>query len=107
MIGTVGVSVWQGGTVALAVPVENRGGRGAGNVTVTALTLGTGARTDPTSLPVALGEIAPNGRGVVQASFTSLAVPNSYLLTVQGIVPRSRPYQDIQEDREGALEGEC
>ena len=84
VIGTVGVSVWQGGTVALAVPVENRGGRGAGNVTVTALTLGTGARTDPTSLPVALGEIAPNGRGVVQASFTSLAVPNSYLLTVRG-----------------------
>jgi hypothetical protein len=83
-VGEPSTSVWSDGTVALAVPIENDGGRGAGNVQVTALTLGTGVRIAPASLPIGLGEIAPGERAVVQARFNSLAVPGDYPLTVSG-----------------------
>lgn len=83
-VGSTGVSIWSDSTVSLAIAVENRGGRGAGDVNVTALTLGVGHRTDPATLPVALGEIASRRRAVIQALFTGLTVPGSYLLTVSG-----------------------
>ena len=83
-VGEPGISVWSDGTVSLAIPVENRGGRGAGNVQVMTLALGTGNRIDPVALPVVLGEIAPKRRGVVQSEFTMLTVPGDYSLTLSG-----------------------
>ncbi|MBD5634088.1 MAG: hypothetical protein IAI49_06380, partial [Candidatus Eremiobacteraeota bacterium] len=83
-VGQLGYSVWTDGTLAVAIPVENQGGRGAGNVHVNAISVGAGTRTSPTVLPVLLGEIAPHRRGVVQSTFHGLSNPGDYTLTVAG-----------------------
>ena len=83
-VGEPALSIWSDGTISLAIPVENHGGRGAGDVQVTNLAFGSGHRLEPVSLPVLLGEIAPRARGVVQTQFNGLTVPGSGSLTVSG-----------------------
>ena len=83
-VGQLGVSVWKDGTVAIAIPVKNVGNRGAGDVHINKLEIAGGTRTLPATLPVNLGEIAPQNRGVVQTTFTGLAVPGTYKLEVTG-----------------------
>jgi hypothetical protein len=83
-VGEPALSIWSDGTISLAIPIENRGGRGAGDVRVTKLAFGSGHRLVPAGLPVMLGEIAPRTRGVVQTQFNALAVPGSDSLTVAG-----------------------
>jgi hypothetical protein len=83
-VGKPALSIWSDGTVSLAIPIENHGGRGAGDVQVATLAFGPGHRIEPASLPVLLGEIAPGARGVVQTLFNALTVPGDYSLTVSG-----------------------
>ncbi|MEO8746626.1 MAG: hypothetical protein ABI379_03070 [Rhodanobacter sp.] len=83
-VGEPVLSIWSDGTISLAIPIENQGGRGAGDVEVTKLAFGAGHRIGPASLPVPVGEIAPGARGVVQAQFNALTVPGSDALTVSG-----------------------
>src|SRR6516225_7788080 len=42
-----GISIWKDGTVAISIPVRNVGDRGAGNVTVSSLTISGGSMTLP------------------------------------------------------------
>jgi hypothetical protein len=83
-LGPVGYSLWSDGSLALAIPIMNSGNRAAGDVKVAAVTLGTGTRITPATLPVALGEIVPTRRGILDARFGSLAAPGKYLLSVAG-----------------------
>ena len=83
-IEQLGVSIWKDGTVAIAVPIRNVGDRGAGDVHVNNVQISGGVRTLPATLPVALGEMFPLQRGVVQTTFSSLGVPGTYKLTVAG-----------------------
>ena len=82
--GEPGASVWDDGTVSLAAPITNNGGGAATHVEVTAISLGCGSLSQPVTLPVALGAIAADERGVVKAQVKSLAVPASYTLSVKG-----------------------
>jgi hypothetical protein len=84
VVGQLGVSVWTNGTVAIAIPVENRGTKAAGDVHLTGLGASGGTRTQPATLPVKLGEIVPHRRAVAQATFTGLSNPGNHTLTVSG-----------------------
>ncbi len=83
-VGQLGISIWKDGTVAIAIPIRNVGDRGAGDVHVNNVVIAGGVRTLPASLPVALGELIPLHRGVVQTTFASLSVPGIYKLEVAG-----------------------
>jgi hypothetical protein len=87
--------VWGDGSLAVAIPITNSGNRGAGDVKVSAVTLGGGSRVAPAALPVPLGEIVPTRRAVLDARFASLAAPGKYPLTVSGsyvVDGRSHPF---------------
>ena len=83
-LGPVGYSLWGDGSLAVAIPIVNSGNRGAGDVKVSAVTLGSGNRVAPAVFPIPLGEIVPTKRAVLDARFASLSVPGKYPLTVSG-----------------------
>lgn len=83
-LGPIGYSVWSDGSLAVAIPITNSGNRSAADVHVLEVTLGSGNRVIPASLPITLGEIIPTRRAVLNARFASLAVPGKHLLTVSG-----------------------
>jgi len=82
--GPVGYSVWGDGSLAVAIPIINTGNRGAGDVKVSGVTLGSGSRVTPTVFPISLSEIVPTKQAVLNARFAALAVPGNYPLTVSG-----------------------
>ena len=83
-LGPVGYSVWSDGSLTVAIPIMNSGNRAAADVKVTAVTVGSGTRITPATLPVPLGEIMPTRRAVLDGRFGSLTVPGKYLLSVAG-----------------------
>jgi hypothetical protein len=84
----IGSSVWEDGTISLAVPIVNLGTSTASDVRVTSISLRSfsinGTRTDGAVLPLSLGQIAPNLRRVLDTRFSGLPFASSYLLTVSG-----------------------
>jgi hypothetical protein len=66
----------------------NRGSFTAANVSVNSISLRTlgvsGTRSDETTLPLNLGEIAPDARAVLNTRFSDLPFAFSYLLSVSG-----------------------
>ena len=62
-------SVWPDGTVALTLPVENQGAFSVGGVSLTQFDVQGGTRLAPATLPVALGEVAPDGVSVVDGHY--------------------------------------
>ena len=84
-IGLVGASVWDDGSVALAISLENEGNKAAPDVRVVSVTFGAGKRVTPGVLPVDLGEILSENRAVIKARFQMLTVPGACTLTVSGL----------------------
>jgi bifunctional non-homologous end joining protein LigD len=94
-IGDVGYSIWDDGSIALAIPIVNEGDSPAASVQVSSLTFGRGKRAKPVTLPFPLGEIVSEQRAVLQSRFTSLATPGNYALAVSGTYTyrgTSRPF---------------
>jgi len=106
-LGPVGYSLWSDGSLAVAIPIMNSGNRAAADVKVAAVTLGSGNRITPAALPIPLGEIVPTRRAVLDARFTSLAVPGKYPLAVSGtyvLDGKSHPFtaqMDLAVERSG------
>ncbi len=84
-IATVGSSVWNDGSVALAIPIENIGNKAAAAVQVFSVSFGYGSRVDPAAFPVPLGEIVSEQQRVLNARFGSMVTPGDYQLTVSGV----------------------
>jgi hypothetical protein len=84
-IGLVGSSVWDDGSVSLAISIENDGNRAAEKVQVVSVTFGFGSRKNPLILPVDLGEILSEGQAILKARFQMVNVPGTYTLTVSGL----------------------
>jgi len=83
-ITTVSSSVWEDGSVSLAIPILNIGNKAVDNVQVSSVSFGNGNRVNPTNLPVLLGEIISTQSAVLDARFQSIAIPGKYSLTVSG-----------------------
>lgn len=73
-------------SLIVRLPIINEGTAVAGNVAVTAITLGTAPRLQPVSFPVPLGSLPPGGVAVLEAQFSRSALPTGALplLTVRG-----------------------
>jgi hypothetical protein len=91
-IGPVAHSIWDDGTLSMAIPIENSGNRPAGDVKVSSISLGDAKLVAPAALPVPMGEIISNRRSVLQTRFSSL-VSGSYTLTVTGVYADNRASQ--------------
>lgn len=83
-LGPIAYSVWPDGSLAIAAPVTNSGHRSASDVKISAVTFASGTRLTPAALPVSLGEIVATRAAVINARFSSLAVPGKYPFTVTG-----------------------
>ncbi|MBI3677852.1 MAG: hypothetical protein HY243_14685 [Proteobacteria bacterium] len=90
-LGASGYSVWSDGSIAVAVPILNDGGRVATNVAITDVTLSGASRAEPLVLPMIVGQIIPTGRAVLQTRFSALAVPGSYTLALSGLYADGGP----------------
>ena len=80
-------TVWPDGTVALTLPIENQGEFSVGGVSLTQFDVQGGTRVAPATLPVALGEVVPDGVRVVDgqykvASGSALAVKAAGTFTI-------------------------
>lgn len=83
-IGVVTSSVWDDGTVALAISVENHSAVPVRHTNVSAITVSSGKRTKPLVLPQTLGDLHPAQRAIMDAHFSGLTTPGSYELIVSG-----------------------
>jgi hypothetical protein len=83
-LGVVTSSVWDDGTIALAIPVENHSPSPARQVEVLALSLSSGKRTKPSSLPQDLGDISADHRAIANARFLELPNSGEYELAISG-----------------------
>ena len=77
-------TVWDDGSVAMTIPVENQGGNPAREVKVTSLDIQDGSRLQPASLPLALGEILPEGVQVMDALFKFPKLGTAYGVKLAG-----------------------
>jgi hypothetical protein len=95
---TPGVAVEGTTKLLVALPLENNGKHEAKNVTVNEVHLQAGNRELPVTLPVDLGDIAPDTRKVLQLRFevAGLNASSAYELTVKGRY-RSRDHDDSRE----------
>jgi hypothetical protein len=103
-IGPVAYSIWSDGSISLAVPIENAGGRSATNVQLAHIVFSNGARVEPTSLPLLLGEIVPTKRAIVDARFSSLVIPGTYELSVSGTYTVGGKTESFSDKRDIAVE---
>jgi hypothetical protein len=94
--GMPGVAVEGATKLLIALPLDNTGKHEARDVTVTELRLAGGNRELPVTLPYHAGNIAPDGRAVVEARFDvpGLDPSKSYTLEVEG---RYRERRDNEE----------
>jgi hypothetical protein len=94
-VGMPGVAVENNTKLLIALPLDNTSKREARNVTLTEVRLKDGTRELPATLPVNVGDIAPDGRKVVQTRFNvpGLDPSKKYELEVEG-------HYRSQEDRE-------
>jgi hypothetical protein len=76
----------EGNTLFILLPVMNTGTGTATAVQATSITLGQLKPTTPSSLPLALGNMAPGAVSLVNLAFTNttLIIGNVYLLTLHG-----------------------
>ena len=106
-LGPVNYSLWNDGSLALAIPIMNSGQRAAAAVAVSAIAVGSGNRVTPAALPIPLGEIVPTNRAVLDVRFASLAAPGKFPLTVSGtyvLDGKSHPFTaqtDLVVERSG------
>lgn len=77
-------SIWDDGTVSLAIPLENQGDAPATNVTITGMSAGGGTYAGPTPLPYPAGTIDPDEVQHLSALFSSLDGHSPFSLTIQG-----------------------
>jgi hypothetical protein len=63
-------SIWDDGTVSLAIPLQNDSDRSAANVTVTSISVPSATYLGPNSLPIRLGEMIPQTVQVMDARFS-------------------------------------
>ena len=84
--------------VLLALPIENTGEGEADDVTITAVSLTSGTRELPASLPTVLGSIAEDQRKVVQLRFDvpGLNASTTYDLTADGTYRPARDKDDLK-----------
>jgi hypothetical protein len=83
--GEAAFSIWDDGSVSLAIPLRNNSETSADKVRVTQISLRSGTRLEPASLPIELGEITPDRSAMVYARFTvPKADGTKYLLTLTG-----------------------
>lgn len=83
-LGVVTNSVWNDGTIALAIPLENHSASSARQTEISALSLSSGKLAKPASLPQKLGDIGPASRAIANARFSGLANPGAYELLISG-----------------------
>jgi hypothetical protein len=83
-LGVVTSSVWDDGTVALAIPVENPSAVPVRQTEISAITISSGKLVKPASLPQHLSDISQERRAIVDAHFSGLANPGAYELIISG-----------------------
>jgi hypothetical protein len=77
-------TVWDDGSVAVAIPIEDQGQNPARNVQVTKFNIQSGTRIAPAQLPLTLGLILPKGVDVMDAHYKFPAVGTTYSVNVGG-----------------------
>jgi len=79
-------SIWQNGTVALAIPLQNQGNGPAANVSISNIQADSGGYFGPTTFPYAAGDLAPDEGQPLNAEFTMSAsqAQSNFPLTVSG-----------------------
>jgi hypothetical protein len=82
----VSSSVWDDGTVSLAIPLENQGNTPALDVSIQSVQAGSGSYLGPASFPYPVGIITPGATQALSAQFamTSQLSHSKYPLVVQG-----------------------
>jgi hypothetical protein len=83
-LGRVRSSVWNDGTIALAIPLENHSSSPARQTDISTLSLSSGRLGKAASLPQSLGDIGPARRAIADARFSGLANPGTYELLISG-----------------------
>jgi hypothetical protein len=77
-------SIWDNGTVSLAIPLQNQGDAPANNVFITNMTAGAGTYAGPTPFSYAIGTLDRDDIDQLSAQFTSLNGLLPFNLTVTG-----------------------
>jgi len=77
-------TVWDDGSVAMTIPLENQGGNPAREVKVTSFDITGGSRLEPASLPLELNEILPAAVKVLDAHFTFPKLGAAYPVKLAG-----------------------
>ena len=77
-------SIWDDGSVSLSIPLHNTGDGTAEKVELTTIEVPTGERIDPSSLPLALGDIFPNDIKKIDARFKLPTIGVQYPVIIRG-----------------------
>jgi hypothetical protein len=79
-------SIWDDGTVSLAIPLQNDSDRSAANVTVKRISAPSATYLGPNSFPMRLGEMIPQAVQVMDARFsmTQLAMHPKFPIIISG-----------------------
>jgi hypothetical protein len=77
-------SIWNNGTVSVAIPLQNLGNTEATNVSITNIQAGSGAYLGPTPFAYAAGTIDPDESQQINAEFSGLNGNAPFPLTVSG-----------------------
>ncbi len=77
-------TVWDDGSVAMTIPLQNQGENAANNVNVTNLDIPGGSRLLPASLPLGLGDFVPEAVRALDAHYTFPKLGVSYAVKLAG-----------------------
>jgi hypothetical protein len=77
-------SIWDDGSVSMAIPLQNTGDRTTGKVNLTEIKVPSGKRIEPSYLPLALGDIFPNNIKKIDARFNLPRIGVQYPVIIRG-----------------------
>ena len=81
--GQPGVSVWQTGTISVAMPIVNVSEDPASNVVVNQVSMDSATLISSDPLPLTIGVMTPSATATINAQFTA-AVPGTYVFHASG-----------------------